>query len=98
MATRQNRKSDTRLEGGDGRSRTVRANPSATRRARTEPSFTLRVKPSTGWRGQPSPADIACRAFLLYLERGAQPGHDLDDWLQAERELIAQRCNDVAVA
>jgi hypothetical protein len=33
--------------------------------------------------------DIAHRAFELYCERGRQHGHDLDDWLQAERELQA---------
>ena len=31
--------------------------------------------------------DIACRAYDLYLARGREPGHQLDDWLQAEREL-----------
>jgi hypothetical protein len=31
--------------------------------------------------------DIAKRAFELYCERGCQDGHDVDDWLQAEREL-----------
>lgn len=31
--------------------------------------------------------DIAQRAFELFLARGGEPGHDLDDWLQAEREL-----------
>ena len=30
---------------------------------------------------------IAARAFALYEERGCQHGHDLDNWLQAEREL-----------
>ena len=30
---------------------------------------------------------IAPRAFHLYCERGCTDGHDLDDWLQAEREL-----------
>jgi hypothetical protein len=30
---------------------------------------------------------IAARAFELFLARGAQHGHDLDDWLQAEREF-----------
>ena len=30
---------------------------------------------------------IAERAYELYLDRGAQHGADLDDWLQAEREL-----------
>ena len=31
--------------------------------------------------------DIAKRAFELYYERGCQDGHDVEDWLQAEREL-----------
>jgi hypothetical protein len=31
--------------------------------------------------------DIAHRAFELYCERGCQHGHDIDDWLRAEREL-----------
>jgi Protein of unknown function (DUF2934) len=31
--------------------------------------------------------DIARRAYDLYLTRGSEPGHDVDDWLQAEREL-----------
>jgi len=30
---------------------------------------------------------IRRRAYEIYLERGEQPGHELDDWLQAEREL-----------
>jgi hypothetical protein len=31
--------------------------------------------------------EIRRRAYEVYLERGEQPGRDLDDWLQAEREL-----------
>ena len=31
--------------------------------------------------------EIRLRAYEIYLERGEQPGHELDDWLQAEREL-----------
>ena len=30
---------------------------------------------------------IRIRAYEIYMERGRQLGHDLDDWLQAEREL-----------
>jgi hypothetical protein len=30
---------------------------------------------------------IRIRAYEIYLERGGQPGHDLDDWIQAERDL-----------
>ena len=32
--------------------------------------------------------EIAARAHEIYLERGAEPGHELDDWLQAEREIM----------
>jgi hypothetical protein len=31
--------------------------------------------------------DIRRRAYEIYLERGEQPDRELDDWLQAEREL-----------
>jgi hypothetical protein len=34
-----------------------------------------------------SDEDIKRRAYEIYLGRGEQPGHDLDDWLQAEREF-----------
>jgi len=37
----------------------------------------------------PSEQEIATRAHELYLERGAEQGHDLDDWLRAEQELKA---------
>lgn len=30
---------------------------------------------------------IAQRAYELYLARGGRDGRDLDDWLEAEREL-----------
>ena len=31
--------------------------------------------------------EIARRAHELFIRRGCEPGHDLDDWLQAESEL-----------
>ena len=40
--------------------------------------------------------DIAHRAYELYCERGCQDGHDIDDWLQAERELRDSVRLDVA--
>jgi hypothetical protein len=27
------------------------------------------------------------RAYERYLERGQEPGHELEDWLQAERDI-----------
>ena len=35
-----------------------------------------------------TPEQIAARAYQLYLERGRTNGHDVDDWLQAEYELM----------
>ena len=32
---------------------------------------------------------IRQRAYAIYLERGAQDGSDLDDWLQAEEEILS---------
>jgi len=37
----------------------------------------------------PDSADVAKRAFELYCERGRQDGYDVQDWLQAERELFS---------
>jgi hypothetical protein len=33
--------------------------------------------------------EIRRRAYEIYLERGEEPGRDLEDWLQAERELAS---------
>ena len=56
---------------------------------RTEPhSITTRAE--TGEASVANAArdeDIRRRAHEIYLERGEHPGRELDDWLQAEREL-----------
>ncbi len=39
----------------------------------------------------PSHEQIARRANELYLERGQQEGHDVEDWLRAENELTMGR-------
>jgi hypothetical protein len=31
--------------------------------------------------------EIRARAYEIYLQRGGQPGDEVEDWLQAEREL-----------
>jgi hypothetical protein len=36
----------------------------------------------------PTEEQIQARAHQIYLERGCEPGHDIDDWLQAEYELM----------
>lgn len=37
--------------------------------------------------------DVARRAYELFLSRGAQHGSDLEDWLQAERQLSSNGSN-----
>lgn len=37
---------------------------------------------------------IRVRAYEIYLERGEQPDRDLDDWLQAERELTTNHTGE----
>lgn len=37
---------------------------------------------------RPTHEEISRRAYQIYLDRGAQDGHDRDDWLQAEYELM----------
>jgi hypothetical protein len=48
---------------------------------------------------QPQPAlldlnaAIATSAFYLAAERGFAPGHELDDWLEAERRVLGQQAS-----
>ena len=34
---------------------------------------------------------VEYQAYLLYLERGATPGFEIDDWLAAERQVEGRR-------
>ena len=38
----------------------------------------------------PTPEQIQKRAYEIFEARGGAPGHELEDWLQAERELKAR--------
>lgn len=39
-------------------------------------------------RKSPLTEDIELRAYQIYLGRGATDGYDLEDWLQAERQVL----------
>lgn len=45
---------------------------------------TLHADPA---RRPPSDDEIRLRAYEIYLARGCTPGHEVEDWVQAEREL-----------
>jgi hypothetical protein len=47
----------------------------------------LAPKPAASQQAAATDTDIARRAYELYLARGCEHGHDVDDWVQAEREL-----------
>jgi hypothetical protein len=40
---------------------------------------------------EPTFDEIRQRAYEIYLGRGGAPGNSTSDWLQAERELKAER-------
>ena len=39
---------------------------------------------------QPTREEIALRAYQIYLKRGATPGNEFEDWMQAERQLLGE--------
>jgi hypothetical protein len=39
----------------------------------------------------PSPDEVARKAYLAYENQGSQPGHEVQHWLKAEADLIAER-------
>ena len=41
--------------------------------------------------GQPTEDEVRVRAYHRYLERGATHGNDIQDWVEAERELRLER-------
>ena len=60
----------------------------AIRKAESRPRVVFRSDSAEGGsKTSPSAEEIRRRAFEIYRERGAIHGRDLDDWLQAEREL-----------
>jgi Protein of unknown function (DUF2934) len=53
----------------------------------TEPQAETAVEEREGLLDSTREQEIRDRAYEIYLQRGAQPGYELEDWLQAEREL-----------
>ena len=39
----------------------------------------------------PAPDEVARRAYFTYVNQGSLDGHEVQHWLQAEAELIAER-------
>ncbi len=62
-----------------------------------EKSSSVRREPQTA-EGHPTREEIELRAYQIYLERGGVEGHEVEDWLQAERELLGKQGKSGRVA
>lgn len=39
----------------------------------------------------PLPDEVARKAYFSYVNQGSRPGHEVQHWLEAEAELLAER-------
>ena len=39
----------------------------------------------------PSPDEVARKAYFSYVNQGSAPGHEVQHWLEAEAQLLAER-------
>lgn len=53
-------------------------------------------RPRAKTKRNPVIREIELRAYQIYLGRGATDGHDLDDWLEAERQVLEELKKDKA--
>jgi hypothetical protein len=61
-----------------------------TQRAKTS---VIEHKTETEGRAANLHTTIAVRAYRLYEERGSEPGRELEDWLQAEEEILNEQAD-----
>jgi hypothetical protein len=57
------------------------------RRRRSDNVVAMHSRDQTTLPSQIDHDEIASRAYEIFCERGRDHGHDVDDWLLAEREL-----------
>jgi len=78
------------------RAKTPRATTPSNKQVLTMPEATStpqprKASPSAGPQNVELEAQIRLRAYELYQERGCTPGHENEDWWQAESEVLAGR-------
>lgn len=65
--------------------------------SKTQPAVITPWPTSSASKGQdgisftPSPDEVARKAYFAYENERSQPGHDVEHWLKAEADLIAER-------
>lgn len=65
------------------KSQNIVANAESVLNGASQPGEAVRERSKSA----PTPQQIRERAFEIHIERGGIHGMDLDDWMQAEREL-----------
>ena len=60
-------------------------------RAPAVPKKRQRVTPD-----EPLEEQIRSRAHAIYMERGGQDGSEMDDWLQAEQEILSEQAPETS--
>lgn len=58
--------------------------------AKTRESSSPTIEQPRVAKNQPTQEEIALRAYHIFLERGGMPGNELEDWIEAERQLLAE--------
>ena len=81
----EERLTDERIEQQDvNQGMDTGTHSSAHRGVNWSPSYRMRPKIESV---SPTKKQIEARAYELYLQRGCENGHDVEDWLTAEKEL-----------
>jgi Protein of unknown function (DUF2934) len=75
------------VKGGSTSAPMVAKSPSNGSAAAAPPSAKTSTLSRAAGSAPPTQEQIATRSFEIYLARGGQPGHDVDDWFQAVHEL-----------
>jgi len=57
---------------------------------KTKEATVAAPKKARATKAKPTNEEIALLAYHIYLERGGAPGDPQEDWVRAERELIAK--------
>jgi hypothetical protein len=73
------------------KSSTVKTKTASTTTTAPKVSRVRKTESTTESSGQVMRELIAMRAYERYAARGYQHGHDVEDWLSAERELTQSR-------
>jgi hypothetical protein len=69
--------------------------PEGEKMAKTRESSSPTEQKTRVAKNQPTPEEIALRAYHIYLERAGMPGNELEDWIAAERQLVDENGSKV---